>query len=63
MYFLIFLDWVKSCGYVKLRFQAKTKVSQTCVGFVKICKVLPKVVINQSGKISKSLKIQELQKP
>ena len=63
MYFLLFLDWVKSCGYVKLRFQAKTKVSQTSAGFVKICRVVPKVVKNQSGKISKSLKIQELQKP
>ena len=38
MYFLSFLDWVKSCGYVKLRFQAKTKVSQTSVAFVKFAR-------------------------
>ena len=30
MYFLLFLDWVKSCGYVKLRFQAKTSFTNLC---------------------------------
>ena len=69
MYFLIFLDWVKSCGYVKLRFQAKTKVSQTCVGFVKICKVVPKVVKkpkwqdiqkSENSRIAKTIKLAEL---
>ena len=54
MYFLIFLDWVKSCGSVKLRFQAKTKVSQTCVGFVKKCKVVPKVVKTKVARYPKS---------
>ena len=32
LYFLPFLDWVKSCSSVSLRFQAKTKVIQTNVG-------------------------------
>ena len=60
MYFLSFLDWVKPCGYVKLRFQAKTKVSQTSVGFVRFAKWCQSSKKYQSGKVSKSLKNQEL---
>ena len=53
MYFLLFLDWVKSCGYVKLRFQAKTSFTNQCW----FCKNL------QSGtKSSKKLKWQDIQK-
>ena len=40
------------------KFQAKPKVIQTYIGFVKICKLVPNVVKkNQVGKISKRPKI------
>ena len=63
----VFLDWVKSCGSVKLRFQAKTKVTQTYIGFVKICKLVPNVVkkpnwqdIQETKNSKKSQNIPEL---
>ena len=39
---------------INLGFRQKPKFIKICVGFVKFAKV-PKVVTNQSGKISKSL--------
>ena len=69
LYFLLFLDWVKSCGSVQLRFQAKTKVIQTHIGFVKICKLVPNVVKKPSWQDTqktknskKSQNISELEK-
>ena len=46
---------------INLGFRQISKFLNICVGFVKFARI-PKVVKNQSGKIPKSLKNQELQK-
>ena len=63
LYFLLFLDWVKSCGSVQPRFQAKTKVIQTHIGFVKIYKLVPNVVKKTKlARYPKDQKFQEITK-
>ena len=59
--FLLFLDWVKSCVCLT-KVSGKNQSFQAYLGFVKICKLVPKVVKIQSGKLPKSLKFKKITK-